>query len=761
MFKVLNNQYQQFLDFATDSFKANNKTAIAKTGAEAVSSTGASLNARTIVAKTGDFVGNVGRRHDNEVVNNTARSAFKQSVADVFGDEKNIPDSVLKAMRLKDYDLGKPLTARRIQKVNDAIDALQLRNAFETGDTDDEMENLALAARYTRKDFARLNLAANYYAQEHVGKVSLKDALLMAMDRKSALNAAMECGPLYMNDIHEFNRAVSRFESLKNADADFHAGISHGLTSAEYSDPDAISGFCARYVSEIDSAFHSIKPLLDVYESVRKDTPHVTNMLNVLESLPDEIRKASEAHSCKEQFRESLRGDPANLYNFLDTVNKAKWMSKLAGAIQRAIAEIYGTKDSPGTPEAIECAKTLRKIATRLHDTLAEDKRVIDNYVATRGLRHLTPLGSVSFSEREEDEIKCYIKQSGSTAISTLKELIAELDKNGLDAIRFNDGQEKKIVEIVKKAVGKGRSHKAEAIASNIIAELQKVLFANAISRIESKAKGGINDKLAETIVSRLEKNSVAFGVIDLGFDMSKPQDVKKGLEQLLGKNLETGTFNEKGMLRISLREYDPGYVTFNGIQLPPADDSTPENYDSMANNDDRRGFAKFLENTFPDKKLRKAVSVACSMTCGIIGVINELRDLAEQPVECPMTGTKLMKAGDGGIVAAHIKRDPRDNLDISIDKEGNVTVKATHYNGVQMLTLTDEDKVIDDKADGKADDKAKGKPLVRTRKVDDANPIIQKATYTATVKIAKDGSSFAVTDFTQDMLHDKYIDEI
>ena len=37
-----------------------------------------------------------------------------KAVADMFGGENHIPDSVKVAMKLEDYGKGKPLTARRI-----------------------------------------------------------------------------------------------------------------------------------------------------------------------------------------------------------------------------------------------------------------------------------------------------------------------------------------------------------------------------------------------------------------------------------------------------------------------------------------------------------------------------------------------------------------------------------------------------------------------------------------------------------------------
>ena len=55
-------------------------------------------------------------------MNNEIRTIFKNAIIEMFGDEQNIPKSVKDAMVLKDYDKGKPLTARRILAVKQAID---------------------------------------------------------------------------------------------------------------------------------------------------------------------------------------------------------------------------------------------------------------------------------------------------------------------------------------------------------------------------------------------------------------------------------------------------------------------------------------------------------------------------------------------------------------------------------------------------------------------------------------------------------------
>lgn len=63
-----------------------------------------------------------GRSATDATKNNEARKLFRDAVADMFGGEQNIPESVKTAMLLKDYGTeenpsGKPLTARRIMAV--------------------------------------------------------------------------------------------------------------------------------------------------------------------------------------------------------------------------------------------------------------------------------------------------------------------------------------------------------------------------------------------------------------------------------------------------------------------------------------------------------------------------------------------------------------------------------------------------------------------------------------------------------------------
>ncbi|MBQ6669197.1 MAG: hypothetical protein IJM72_03960 [Deltaproteobacteria bacterium] len=111
---INNAQFRAFTNFA--------ETVGAKTIVQADSLTGPDGNARSIRAKSGDFVGNIVRLRASREVNDDVRTLFRQTLANMFGDEGKIPQSVRDAMKLEDFGKGKPLTARRILAVKTAVD---------------------------------------------------------------------------------------------------------------------------------------------------------------------------------------------------------------------------------------------------------------------------------------------------------------------------------------------------------------------------------------------------------------------------------------------------------------------------------------------------------------------------------------------------------------------------------------------------------------------------------------------------------------
>lgn len=104
---------RMFENFANGDKQVSGKTIVRLTG---------DGPERTITPAKGDFVGNVGRSGATKEANEAARTAFRSAIADMFGGEDKIPQSVKTAMKLGDYGQGKPLTARRIRATFAAIE---------------------------------------------------------------------------------------------------------------------------------------------------------------------------------------------------------------------------------------------------------------------------------------------------------------------------------------------------------------------------------------------------------------------------------------------------------------------------------------------------------------------------------------------------------------------------------------------------------------------------------------------------------------
>ena len=109
-------QFEQFSRFAADALMKGDKTAVARLdGAPGTS------QVIHVTVTTEDKVRMLRRSQDNKNANDATRALFKQTVIDMFGSESRVPASVWKAMNLKDFDAGKPLTARRIAMVKSAV----------------------------------------------------------------------------------------------------------------------------------------------------------------------------------------------------------------------------------------------------------------------------------------------------------------------------------------------------------------------------------------------------------------------------------------------------------------------------------------------------------------------------------------------------------------------------------------------------------------------------------------------------------------
>ncbi len=109
--------FRDFVNFAQERVNAGKEEAIAILKGQQ------SLGGRKMIAVTRSLTDEVHkwtRTTEEKGDNDATRTFFRQAIANMFGGESKIPESVKKAMRLSDYGYGKPLTARRIMAVKRA-----------------------------------------------------------------------------------------------------------------------------------------------------------------------------------------------------------------------------------------------------------------------------------------------------------------------------------------------------------------------------------------------------------------------------------------------------------------------------------------------------------------------------------------------------------------------------------------------------------------------------------------------------------------
>ena len=159
-----------------------------------------------IMKSTTDKVHKWSRGFEEWQVNNRTRALFKAAIIDIFGSESKIPESVKKAMLLADYDYGKPLTARRILAVKDAIDrdgtarARSARLKLETFSP--EVEDAVLGMGYTKGELPKLARATHFYAQAK--GVTEEEAMREVCTPGSKANRLASYGGRFMENAKNF-----------------------------------------------------------------------------------------------------------------------------------------------------------------------------------------------------------------------------------------------------------------------------------------------------------------------------------------------------------------------------------------------------------------------------------------------------------------------------------------------------------------------------------------------------------------------------
>ncbi len=220
------NVFKTFVDFAQKRVDANDATAIADAHANP-------LGGRKVLAITQSLTDEVHkwtRGMDEWTVNDRTRALFRQAVADMFGGEKRIPDSVKKAMLLSDYGEGKPLTARRIMAVKAAIDAdgtakvraaqvaaIRAEKALAAKLQSEkfaspDVEGAALALGYTKAELPKLARAAHLYAKA-TGKSEM-DAMKEVATPGSKANRLMGYGGRFLLNATNFAHGLRLMEDF-------------------------------------------------------------------------------------------------------------------------------------------------------------------------------------------------------------------------------------------------------------------------------------------------------------------------------------------------------------------------------------------------------------------------------------------------------------------------------------------------------------------------------------------------------------------
>ena len=143
------------------------------------------------------------RKTGEKTVNDSTRAIFRDAVTEMFGGEAKIPESVKKAMLLGDYGDGRPLTARRIMAVKDAIDAEDsMREKGVSQFANPATREAALAKGYHPSELGRLANAVNYYMK--ATGASEEMALEVVATPGTRANLLMNCGGRFLKSAEAF-----------------------------------------------------------------------------------------------------------------------------------------------------------------------------------------------------------------------------------------------------------------------------------------------------------------------------------------------------------------------------------------------------------------------------------------------------------------------------------------------------------------------------------------------------------------------------
>jgi len=686
MLDVVSTQFNRFVQFAENAIKNGKKTAIATKGDVAGNTP---LEERNIKATDKiDWVSlSFLRGSGAQRVNNEVRELFKQTVYDMFGGEKNVPDSVKSAMLMKDYGCGKPLTARRIIAVKKAIEQLGRINVFSsTSDEGNKLAEMALNAGYKRTDFGKLNTAANIYAKET--DCTPQQALV------EMLTAGTDANNLFIKSGDDFQGGL---DAWKPDAQDLKLVRNGGSQAAVRNLADVAGRIADKYRHLLDGvgeSFDRLNPPDGFKNEFAKLCSKCNEIAETMDNLASQLREGAltdrktilETLFRQKGFLELANMLP-NVFRTIKNADNKELQDAFKTILKPIVTDANSAYDKLGGAYKIAVAKDLAPSAA---DKLRE---AAEKAKANKGQ-------NVSIPNKVFDDLAIFLSSDPFGRMDMLDNFCTSLAANGDAKMRFSEAQKQEIKDLFQKVHGTGL--KCDIACERFIDEMESAFYAEAITKPEVTS---LPMSRPDSVVAFLKANPDMIKLTDISLRLNGEKEVnlvKNRLKEIMLEEIADISKNKNpgeqkslvtGVLPQTVREYSRGYVKFNGNEIPPQFD-VDKGKNLMANTPDRRGFVDFLETKFDDnhKKMRQLVSVSCGMAAGLGGAIEGLiHQTHDKPGDRQLVGgithTEALKYG----VGAQGYRDSRDSSNITIDDNGDVTITRTIYVHTRLTQMQDQ----------------------------------------------------------------------
>ncbi len=743
-----NTQFQRFVDFASAQPDAAKSKTVATIDAGPAEPGAEPLADRTITATAGDSVGKMFRRQSAIDANNRVRDLFKEAVADIFGGEDKIPESVKKSMKLGDFGQGKPLTARRIMAVNVAIeklslDSFEMENAFESPEFGAEMKAQAELLKHVETDFPKLNRAANLLSK--ATGMPLRSALLEVMDKQSAAYSALQCGELYMKSVGAFKKGLELHEALNARGKQIEQGISDAVASG---DEKKFAEIATLRAEQLKAVWKEAETAFALQNATGKSNEKYVEAKRAFDTAISNCKKAAKAISS---------GKLAGLDKIFASCVKDTAIAE-AGSKLRDLGEgLYrASTQKGGVPQQQSASYALTAIASRITsentaEIIAFRKTLAENEMPRITARFAEAETKSGFKMHKHflQDAKTYIAMHDFGGIAALERFAEQYEANAA-SLHFSESQKKRLQDLVAKQTG---SKNLSKTVERFISDVENCVLCNAYIKCSSKKP--VDTAMIENLVKHFEAHPEIAGQFAIGVRQGCEKKfldaVKKNLTQnfkiCMDKPAGEITSLKTGMMPQAIREYNKGCVTFNGKDIP---DATIGKTFFMADSLERRGYGEFLEDKFDDKhvQIRRMVSFVCGMADGLGGALNAMftnADACDPKLlkSMPRNSDKISIDGLSTIVPG--QRSSKENYDITIDaKTGDVTIKLTHYEDSRFT------QYFDDKYQATVFTNA----AKETAKMAEAKFVVTLKIKNATdAQLGDKMPSFEITGFTQEVL--------